>query len=82
MAKIANNKVICIGLNYRDHAEESGVAIPEEPVCFSKFSQAVIGPLDAIKLPEVSDKVDFEAELVVVIGRPGRCIERELSPLR
>lgn len=70
-------KVICIGLNYRDHAAESGLAIPEEPVCFGKFSQAVIGPDAAIVLPKVSEKVDYEAELVVVIGKPGRNIPIE-----
>lgn len=67
-------KVICIGLNYRDHAVESGAEIPSEPVCFSKFSSAVIGPHEAILLPVVSKQVDYEAELVVVIGRAGRNI--------
>lgn len=67
-------KVICIGLNYRDHAEESGMAIPTEPVCFSKFSSAVVGPDVPIVLPRVSEKVDFEAELVAVIGKRGKNI--------
>ncbi len=67
-------KVICIGLNYKDHAAESGMAIPSEPVCFSKFSSAVVGPGDTILLPRVSEKVDYEAELVVVIGRRGKNI--------
>ncbi|MCA9115450.1 MAG: fumarylacetoacetate hydrolase family protein [Planctomycetaceae bacterium] len=67
-------KVLCIGLNYRDHAEESGMAIPNEPVCFSKFSSCVIGPQDEIRLPSVSKKVDYEAELVAVIGQGGRNI--------
>lgn len=67
-------KVICIGLNYRDHAEESGMAIPTEPVCFSKFSSAVVGPNVPIVLPMVSQKVDYEAELVAVIGKPGKNI--------
>ncbi len=70
-------KVICIGLNYRDHAEESGVEVPSEPVCFSKFSSAVIGPEAAIELPPSSTQVDFEAELVVAIGKPGRDIPKE-----
>jgi 2-keto-4-pentenoate hydratase/2-oxohepta-3-ene-1,7-dioic acid hydratase in catechol pathway len=65
------DKVICIGLNYRDHAIESGMDIPGEPVCFSKFSHTVIGPEAAIRLPAVAQQVDYEAELVVVIGR--RC---------
>jgi len=67
-------KVLCIGLNYRDHAAESGMAIPAEPVCFSKFSSAVIGPDATIRLPRVSQKVDYEAELVAVIGRRGKNI--------
>lgn len=67
-------KVICIGLNYRDHAEESGLPIPEEPVCFSKFSHCVIGTGASIELPAVAKKVDYEAELVAVIGKRGRCI--------
>ena len=62
-------KVLCIGLNYRDHAKESGSPIPDQPVVFSKFSQAVIGPDDTIRLPAVSQEVDYEAELAVVIGR-------------
>jgi 2-keto-4-pentenoate hydratase/2-oxohepta-3-ene-1,7-dioic acid hydratase in catechol pathway len=71
---VSPGKVICIGLNYRDHAIESGAEIPTEPVCFSKFSQTIIGPDDAIRLPRVSEQVDYEAELVVVIGRAGKHI--------
>lgn len=67
-------KVICIGLNYRDHAAESGQPIPSEPVCFSKFSTAVTGPEAQIRLPAVAHKVDYEAELVVVIGKRGKHI--------
>ncbi|QEG00719.1 Ureidoglycolate lyase [Stieleria maiorica] len=67
-------KVICIGLNYRDHAIETNSPIPSEPVVFSKFSTAVIGHGQAIQLPSISQKVDYEAELVVVIGREGRDI--------
>ena len=70
-------KVVCIGLNYLDHAKESGVDAPTEPVCFSKFSSAVIGPETAIELPPTSHKVDYEAELVVVIGKAGRDIPIE-----
>jgi 2-keto-4-pentenoate hydratase/2-oxohepta-3-ene-1,7-dioic acid hydratase in catechol pathway len=65
-------KVICIGLNYRDHAAESGVPIPKEPVLFSKFATAIIGPGEAIRLPSVSHEVDYEAELVLVVGKKGR----------
>lgn len=65
-------KVICIGLNYRDHAAESGAPIPREPVVFSKFATAIIGPEEAIRLPAVSREVDYEAELVLVVGKKGR----------
>ena len=63
-----------MGLNYKDHAEESGAPIPRDPVLFSKFSSALIGPDEPIVLPGVSDEVDYEAELVVVIGRKGKNI--------
>lgn len=62
-------KVICIGLNYRDHAAEAGMDIPTEPVCFGKFGNTIIGTNQAIRLPRVSSQVDYEAELVAVIGR-------------
>jgi 2-keto-4-pentenoate hydratase/2-oxohepta-3-ene-1,7-dioic acid hydratase in catechol pathway len=65
-------KIICIGLNYRDHAIESGMAIPTEPIVFSKFSSALIGPDEPIRLPSISDEVDYEAELVVVMGREAK----------
>jgi 2-keto-4-pentenoate hydratase/2-oxohepta-3-ene-1,7-dioic acid hydratase in catechol pathway len=61
-------KVICIGLNYRDHSIETGQSIPEEPMVFCKVPTAVIGPDDDIVLPKVSSQVDYEAELVVVLG--------------
>jgi 2-keto-4-pentenoate hydratase/2-oxohepta-3-ene-1,7-dioic acid hydratase in catechol pathway len=70
-------KIICIGLNYRDHAAESGVPAPPEPVLFSKYPTTLVGHLDSIVLPRVSQQVDFEAELVVAIGRGGRHIARE-----
>ena len=69
-------KVICIGLNYRDHAAESGMAPPPEPICFSKFTQSIVGPNDAVRLPVVCEQVDYEAELVAVIGRKGKRIPR------
>ncbi|MCM3901201.1 MAG: fumarylacetoacetate hydrolase family protein [Pyrinomonadaceae bacterium] len=62
-------KLICIGLNYRDHAAESNMPIPERPVVFSKFSTAVIAPGEAVIVPPTSKQVDYEAELAVVIGR-------------
>ena len=66
------DKVICIGVNYRDHAIETGAEIPTEPVVFCKFSSAVVGHGEAIQLPSVSDRVDYEAEFVVVIGKTAK----------
>lgn len=75
LAPIQNpQKVICIGLNYADHAAESGMPIPEEPVVFSKFASAIIGPGDTIELPLESHEPDYEVELVVVIGQGGKNI--------
>jgi 2-keto-4-pentenoate hydratase/2-oxohepta-3-ene-1,7-dioic acid hydratase in catechol pathway len=65
-------KVVCVGLNYRDHAAESKMPIPREPVLFSKFPSALIGHGEPIVVPRVSTKVDYEAELVIVIGKRGR----------
>lgn len=67
-------KIICIGLNYRDHAEESNMPIPEVPTVFAKFPTAVIGPGQPIVLPKASKRPDYEAEFAVVIGRGGRHI--------
>jgi 2-keto-4-pentenoate hydratase/2-oxohepta-3-ene-1,7-dioic acid hydratase in catechol pathway len=70
-------KIICIGLNYRDHAIESKAEIPSVPTVFSKYHTAVIGPGDAIVLPSRSKGPDYEAELAVVIGKGGRYIPKE-----
>jgi 2-keto-4-pentenoate hydratase/2-oxohepta-3-ene-1,7-dioic acid hydratase in catechol pathway len=70
-------KIVCIGLNYRDHAAESGVPVPTEPILFSKYPTTLLGHGAAIVLPGVSQEVDYEAELVVVIGRKGRHIPRQ-----
>lgn len=70
-------KLIAIGLNYRDHAAESNMPIPEKPVVFSKFTTSVIGPNEPVVLPETSEKVDYEAELAVVIGRRAKRVARE-----
>ena len=67
-------KIICLGLNYRDHALESGMAIPSSPVVFAKYANSLAGPDDEIVLPAVSNDVDYEAELAVVIGRRARHI--------
>jgi len=65
-------KIICIGLNYLDHAIETGAEPPSQPVVFSKFNTALVGHGDAIELPPISSEVDYEAELVVVIGKVAR----------
>ena len=67
-------KIICIGLNYRDHAEEAGMAIPTSPIIFSKFGTCIIGSGEAIRIPSGSEKVDYEAELGVVIGRTAKSV--------
>lgn len=68
------NKIICIGLNYADHARETGAELPTLPVVFNKFPTALTGHLQPIYLPPISEKVDYEAELVVVIGKEGHNI--------
>lgn len=67
-------KLICVGLNYRDHARESNMEIPKVPTIFNKFPNTVIGPGDPIVLPQNSEKPDYEAEFAFVIGRGGRNI--------
>ena len=62
-------KIVCIGLNYRDHAEEQGVELPARPLLFAKWPNTLIGPGDPIRIPPVSQNVDYEAELGVVLGR-------------
>ncbi|HEP0389514.1 TPA: fumarylacetoacetate hydrolase family protein [Serratia marcescens] len=74
-------KFICIGLNYADHAAETGAAIPEEPVVFNKWTSAVVGPYDQVEIPRGSQKTDWEVELGVVIGQGGRYIS-EADALR
>ena len=76
LAPVRPSKIIGVGLNYRDHARETGLPIPSEPVIFVKPSTAVIGPGDAIELPPGAGRVDYEAELGVVIGRPARRVRR------
>jgi 2-keto-4-pentenoate hydratase/2-oxohepta-3-ene-1,7-dioic acid hydratase in catechol pathway len=70
------SKIVCVGINYVPHMEETGFERPAEPVIFSKFASALSGPNDAILLPKAAPRrVDYEAELVIVIGRRGRDIE-------
>ncbi|MGB3500815.1 MAG: fumarylacetoacetate hydrolase family protein [Mesorhizobium sp.] len=68
-------KFICIGLNYADHAAETGAAIPAEPIVFSKWTSAIVGPDDDVEIPKGSKKTDWEVELGVVIGKGGRYID-------
>ena len=68
-------KVICIGLNYSDHAKESNMVIPEEPIVFQKGSNTVVGPYDPIIIPRGSEKTDWEVELGVVIGKDARYVQ-------
>jgi acylpyruvate hydrolase len=70
-------KIFCVGLNYRAHAEEAGLPIPEAPVLFGKYWRTLIGPTDPLVLPANSDRVDWEAELAVVIGTPCRSASPE-----
>ena len=67
-------KFICIGLNYSDHAAESGMAVPAEPILFMKATSAICGPNDGILIPRGSRKTDWEVELGVVIGKPARYV--------
>lgn len=68
-------KIVCIGLNYHDHAAETGAAIPDEPIVFFKAPDTVVGPEDTVLVPRGSRKTDWEVELAVVIGRTARCLD-------
>ncbi len=69
-------KIICIGLNYKDHAIEGGDPIPDYPIYFPKYSNCIIGPGDNIVIPKVTDMVDYEVEMAFIIGKPGRHIDK------
>jgi 2-keto-4-pentenoate hydratase/2-oxohepta-3-ene-1,7-dioic acid hydratase in catechol pathway len=71
------SKIVCIGLNYRDHAEETGAAIPAEPVIFLKSTTAIVGPNDDIMIPQDSEKTDWEVELAVVIQKKACYVSEE-----
>lgn len=70
-------KIICVGLNYRDHAVESKMVVPSEPVLFLKPSSAVNGPNDGVEIPRGAEKTDWEVEIGVIIGKPGKYIEEK-----
>lgn len=72
LAPLAPPNILCIGLNYRRHADESNMAYPERPILFIKPTTTVVGPGDAIVLPAISEEVDYECELALVIGKAAR----------
>ena len=69
------SKIVCVGLNYRGHAKETGQAIPAEPVLFFKSTTAIVGPNDDVVIPKGATKLDWEVELAVVVGRRARYVE-------
>lgn len=73
------SKIVCIGLNYRDHAAETGAKLPEEPVIFFKATSAIVGPDDDLVIPKGSSRCDWEVELAVVIGHRARYVERDAA---
>ena len=70
-------KIVCVGLNYRDHAEEQGAELPKEPLLFAKWPNALIGPGEPIVIPPIVTKADYEAELGVVIGSRVKAVSKE-----
>lgn len=73
------SKIICIGLNYSDHAKESGMAVPVEPIIFFKSTTALTGPNDGLVIPAGSEKTDWEVELAVVIGKTARSVSEDCA---
>lgn len=71
------SKVIGIGLNYEDHAEETGADIPEKPIVFAKYPNTIAGPGDTIRIPKITEQADYEAELAVVIGKRAKNVAAE-----
>ncbi len=71
------SKIVCIGLNYSDHAKETGATPPSEPVIFLKSTTAIIGPNDAVRIPRGAEKTDWEVELALVIGKKASYIEKD-----
>ncbi len=77
LAPLVPTDILCIGLNYREHAKESGAALPENPVLFIKSGNTLNNPGDPIPLPRLSSQVDYECELAVIIGRTARNVSRD-----
>jgi 2-keto-4-pentenoate hydratase/2-oxohepta-3-ene-1,7-dioic acid hydratase in catechol pathway len=73
------SKIVCIGLNFRDHAQESGMEIPKEPVIFFKATTSLVGPNDPLVIPKNATKVDWEVELAVVIGKKASYVSKEAA---
>lgn len=71
------SKIVCIGLNYKDHAEETGAKIPEEPIIFMKSTSAIVGPNDEVMIPKGSVKTDWEVEFCIVIGKKASYVSEE-----
>jgi 2,4-diketo-3-deoxy-L-fuconate hydrolase len=71
------SKIVCIGLNFRDHAAETGAKIPVEPVIFFKSTTALVGPNDSLMIPKGADKVDWEVEFAIIIGRRANYVAKE-----
>ncbi|EFA10483.2 fumarylacetoacetate hydrolase domain-containing protein 2A [Tribolium castaneum] len=74
---IKPDKVACVGLNYSGHCDEQNIPHPREPMFFSKFSSTIVGPYDTIQLPKISNSVDWECELAVIIGRKAKAIRQD-----
>lgn len=72
-------KIVCIGLNYHDHARESGMPIPDQPIVFMKAANTISGPFDDVHIPRGGDKTDWEVELAIIIGRVSRYLENEAA---
>ncbi|MFG1228358.1 fumarylacetoacetate hydrolase family protein [Xanthobacter wiegelii] len=70
-------KLVCVGLNYSDHAAESGLPVPSEPVLFMKATSSIVGPNDNVEIPRGSKKTDWEVELGIVIGKPAKYVSEE-----
>jgi 2-keto-4-pentenoate hydratase/2-oxohepta-3-ene-1,7-dioic acid hydratase in catechol pathway len=77
LSPLVPTDILCIGLNYRDHAAESGSQIPDNPMLFIKGSNSLNHPHDPIPLPKLSDMIDYEGELAVVIGKPAKHVPRD-----
>jgi 2-keto-4-pentenoate hydratase/2-oxohepta-3-ene-1,7-dioic acid hydratase in catechol pathway len=73
------DKIICVGLNYRDHVEETGRTVTEKPTLFARFAGCQVGHLQPMIKPKVSDQFDYEGEMAVIIGKPGRRISRDAA---